>query len=184
MKKRVLLVINSALVNAGVPNVVMKIVRSLKNKCVFDIAVGDDKPGYYDEEFLSFGGEIIPFRARTYESGKISFLLRGKDVYDAIDRIVKARQYDIVHCHNGYDCGPALKAAAKHGVPIRIAHSHGTYLNKGKNILARTYKHICMKWGVKYSTVRFACADVAGKTLFMGKSFENVLNPVVIGEYL
>ena len=183
MKKKVLFVVGSELANAGVPNVIMQIVRQLHGDFTFDVVVANSTAGYYDEEFKSYGGNIFVKPQVDYSYGKIKFIKRGKQVFDAVSDILKASKYDIVHCHNGIESGPALKAAYKYGVPIRISHAHGTYFNKGKNIVSRIYKYTCMKMGAKYSTLRLSCADIAGQTLFLGKDFENILNPLNLDYY-
>lgn len=182
--KRVLLVINSNLVNAGVPNVLMKIIRNLYKNYHFDILVGNSKPGYFDKEFESFGGSIIRIDLPTYADGKFLFVRRGRIVYHAVKKLLNKNQYDIIHCHNGYESGYALKAASQYRVPIRIAHSHGTYLVKGKNLIAKIYKINAKKKIIRYSTVRLACSDVAGRTLFLEHEFENILNPINLDDYL
>lgn len=182
--KRVLLVIGSPLENSGVPNVVMKIVRFLRNEFMFDILVGNSKPGYYDEEFLSYGGNIFRYDKYTYEDGKIKFIKGGNQIYTVVSKILKETRYDIVHCHNGYLAGWVMKAAYKQNVPVRIAHSHGTYLINGKNIPARLFKKQSMKKIVRYATDFLACSDIAGKTLYLGHDFVNVLNPIDGTRYL
>lgn len=182
--KRVLLVIGSPLENAGVPNVVMKIVRTLHNEFLFDVLVGNSKPGYFDEEFLSYGGNIYRYNKYTYEDGKIKFIKGGKQIYTIVSKILKETRYDIIHCHNGYLAGWVMKVAYKQNVPIRIAHSHGTYLINGKNIPARIFKKQSMKKIVRYSTDYLACSNIAGKTLFLGHDFINVLNPIDAARYL
>ena len=181
--KKVLMVIGSALVNAGVPNVVMKTVRLLHNEYKFDIVVGNSAPGYFDKEFLSYGGEIFRYDKVTYGDGKFKIITGGKQTYNFIKGILKYRHYDIVHSNDGYLSGWILKAASEFGVPVRIAHSHGTYIVRGKNIPVRIFKTRSMKKIVKYSTQRLACSNIAGETLFCGKEFVNVLNPIDIEQY-
>lgn len=181
---RVLLVIGSSLVNAGVPNVVMKIVRSLKTKCIFDIIVGSSNPGYYDEEFLSYGGNIYRYDKVTYEDGKLKLLYGGKQIYEIVSRILKHNKYDIIHTHEGHLSGWVLKAAKENNVSIRIAHSHGTYLNRGRNIPVRLFKMNSMKKIPRYATKCVACSNISGQTLFGGHEFENVLNPIDIAPYI
>lgn len=182
--KRVLFVVNSNLDNAGVPNVLMQIVRKLKEEFVFDIVVGNSAKGFFDDEFLSYGGKIFRHDLVDYSKSKVFYGKRGKQTYQKVKEVLKENKYDIIHCKNGVEAGFALKAAYKVGVPIRIVHSHGTYSNRGKNIFARLYKLSGMKKGVKYSTHRFACSNVAGETLFLGSKFENILNPLDVNNYL
>ena len=180
----VLLVIGSSLVNAGVPNVVMKIVRSLHTKCCFDIIVGNTTNGYYDEEFLSYGGDIYRYDKFTYEDGKLKLLRGGKQTYEIVSQILDKKKYDVVHTHEGYLSGWVLKAAKENNVAIRIAHSHGTYFNRGKNIPVRLFKAYSMNKIPCYATKCLACSNISGQTLFGKHDFENILNPIDIAPYL
>ena len=182
--KKVLFVINSHLANAGVPNVLMQIVRSLKDEFSFDIIVGSSKQGFYDEEFLSYGGQIFRHDLQDYSKSKLGYFKRGKQTANMVKSVLKQSKYNVIHCNNGEESGYALKVAKAFNVPVRIAHSHGKYFNRGKNIPARLYKHIGKKYAVKYSTHRFACSNIAGETLFLGKPFQNVLNPLNVDNYL
>lgn len=181
--KNVLLIVGTSLVNAGVPNVIMNIVRFLYKKISFDIIVGSSEPGYFDEEFLSYGGEIIRYDKFLYKDGCIKFVRSGRQLYDIVDQVLKKKKYDAVHCHNGFLAGWALQAAYEQHVPVRISHSHGTFLLNGKNPFVRLFKLISLNKGIKYSTHRLACSDIAGKTLFMGCDFENVLNPINVRSF-
>ena len=58
MTKKVLLICGSELCNAGVPNVIMKIVRGLQSSYTFDVLCLSEKYGEYDAEFSSYGGKI------------------------------------------------------------------------------------------------------------------------------
>ena len=182
--KKVLIVIGSALVNAGVPNVVMKVVRLLHNKYKFDIVVGSSIPGYFDQEFLSYGGKIYKYDKVTYGDGKLKIITGGKQTYKFVYEILKRQHYDIVHSNEGYLSGWVLNAAADAGVSVRIAHSHGTYVVRGKNIPVRIFKIYSMRKVIKYSTHRLACSSIAGQTLFCGEDFINILNPIDLEQYL
>ena len=182
--KKVLFVIGSSLVNAGVPNVVMKIVRALHREYMFDVIVGDIKEGFFDREFLSYGGHIFRYSKITYGDGKLKVLLGGFQTYKYVREILNDNYYDIVHSNDGYMSGWILKAAAESNIKVRIAHSHGSYLIKGKNIPLNLYKLYSMKKTVSYSTHRLACSDAAGNTLFLGQKFINVLNPIEADQYL
>ncbi len=164
--------------NASVPNVIMQITRQLCEEFDFDVIVASESKGYYDEEFKSFGGNIF---VKPYKN--VHFIKKGKQVFDAVSDVLKNTKYDIIHCQSGIENGPALRAAYKYGVPVRISHAHGTYLNNGKNVIVKLYKHMRMKMGVKYSTHRLACSDIAGQTLFLGKDFQNILNPIDLDYY-
>ena len=58
-KKRILLVNVQPLRRGGAQAVIMSIARNLSDEFCFDIALFSDEDGWYDEEFLSYGGKII-----------------------------------------------------------------------------------------------------------------------------
>ena len=68
--KRILLVSCEGLGNGGVQAVIMSIVRNLHKEYLFDILLFTSEKRYYDEEFLTYGGQI--FRIPRYE-GKNQF---------------------------------------------------------------------------------------------------------------
>ena len=182
MKKRVLFVISSELNNAGVPAVTMGIVENLNEYCQFDIIVSGTDAGYYDSVFLSYGGKIFRTPNISYLDHKLGVIKRGRIVYEAVINACNENSYDIIHCENGFESGYALRAAKICGIPLRIVHSHGTYKIKGKNILLNLYKLHCKGLIDKYSTVRLACSNVSGRSLFKS-SFINILNPVDVDYY-
>lgn len=103
--KRVLFVINLNLDNAGVPNVLMQIVRKLKDFYEFDVIVGSSAKGYYDDEFLSYGGKIfrhdyIGLLQIGYYSKLKNQLFSLKVLQEILNRGYKAKL-----CYIGYDNG-------------------------------------------------------------------------------
>lgn len=177
-KKRVLMVVNSPLVNAGVPNVVMKIVRELHDRFIFDVLTYTDEKGFFDEEFLSYGGEIFHVSLFQYQSHKILYGYRGKQLEKAVRNILRRKKYDIMHCHNGEESGPCLKVARKMGISVRISHAHGKYYAYSKNPVRIGYFNKCIDQVKSYTNVRLSCSGISGKTLFKDMAFENILNPV------
>lgn len=182
MKKNVLFVISSTLTNGGVAAVTMKIVEALKETFVFDVIVSGVKPGFYDKRFLSYGGRIIRAETVSYRQSKIGIIKNGDYIYKAVLRACTEKEYAVIHCENGFESGPAIKAAQKCGVPIRIVHAHGTYSTRGKNIFAKIYRLTCKRQIEEYSTCRLACSKKSGDSLFSGR-FLNVLNPLDVDMY-
>lgn len=184
MKKRILFVSESELCIAGVPHVIMKVVRQLKGEYVFDIVTFSDKKGFYDSEFESYGGHI--YRLPLLECNGIKRVLypyRNFQIKKYISKLLNSMKYDVVHGCSGWNDGICLGVAKKKNVPIRISHSHGIYSCKYKNI----FKSIAL-WLTKHSigksaTVCLACSDLAGYSLFGNKKFFNVLNSVDINYY-
>ena len=182
-KKRVLLISPSELCVGGVSKVIMTLVQELHEECLFDVATLCDKPGYYDDEFCSYGGRIYRISAIQYLEHKILYPLSYLQIKSAITKILKENKYDAIHGHSGYQDAACHVAAAYMGLPIRISHAHGTYVWKGRNLIMRIYFRLTKRLLNKYVTERVACSSIAGDTLFSGAPYENVLNPVDVHLY-
>ena len=182
-KNNILLVVGSNLCEAGVPSVIMQLVRKLHDRYIFDVLCFNDEEGYFDNEFLSYGGEIYRTRLVKYEENKILYLFRSKQIKKVLNEILKIKRYTVIHCNCGIESGICVKIAYKLGVRKRVVHAHGTYNRKGHNYFLRLYNYNNKCNILKYATNRIACSSIAGDTLFMGKSFINVLNPVDISLY-
>ncbi len=183
IKKKVLLVINSDLIRAGVPNVVMTLVRNLSERFVFDVITYHKQEGQYDAEFESYGGKIFRLSLLDYGKHKVLYPFRYTQIKRFLKQILSEKQYDVMHCHNGTEAGIFLKYAKRRGIPVRLAHAHGTYLRKGNNKILLWYYAYCKKCIERYATTALACSTQAGESLFLSKKFMNVLNPVDISSY-
>lgn len=177
MKKRVLLVINSPLINAGVPNVVLEIVRHLKDSFDFDILQYSTDEGVYDKEFLSYGGTIYKVDLLNYDMHKILYPYRYFQLKKALKKILAKEKYDVIHCHNGIESGICVEMARKFNIQVRISHAHGNYVRCGKNKILLKYQSMCKRMIFNYSTLNIACSSESGKSLF-GENFINFLNPI------
>lgn len=182
-KKCVLLVINSALIKAGVPNVVMTIVRNLSDYFTFDIVTYNDENGDYDLEFVSYGGNVFKVSLLNYDKHKVLYPFRHIQIKRFLKKIFSEKKYDIIHCHNGIEAGIFLRYACLNGIPIRIAHAHGTYNRRGNNKVLLWYHSYCKKLIQQYATTALACSTQAGESLFLSKKFINALNPIDISFY-
>lgn len=181
--KKVLFVIGTSLQNAGVPHVVMHIVRALHDRYRFDVVVGGEEPGFFDEEFLSFGGQIFRCPLANNTGSKFGFWQKWRQLVRFVKPILSRQEYDVVHCHNGFEAAAVLRIATRRNVPIRVAHSHGYYPIGGKNILSRMYKIYCRKTINRTATARLACSTKAGDSLYGGAPYANVLNPIDLSYY-
>ena len=84
-------------------------------------------------------------------------------------------QYQIVHVHQDCMSSIILKAAAQHGVPVRIAHSHSSSQDKNlKYPIKLFYRHFIPR----YSTHRMACSKEAGDWMFEGADYQILNNAV------
>ena len=153
------LLVTGSLSIGGMETVAMNIVRySNKNLFKFDFLVYGDKKYANEEEAIRLGCHIyrIPFPHET----PLTF---EKNVR----RIIREHgPYQIVHCHNLFNCGYVAKAASKEGVLVRISHSHTNRISKSRSIIRNIYEWYMRKLMLKYSTDFFACSEKAGIYLF------------------
>ena len=164
----------------GVQAVMMNIVRNLNDVCSFDMLLFTNEKRYYDDEFLSYGGEI--FRIPNYNGickfkRRLDYYVRGGKLYRNILKLLKDnRKYDVIHCNNSFESALCLKAAAKVKIPIRVVHAHtcSTYSNVLQKHLHKIYQRMILK----YSTQMISCTDEAGTALFgKGQNYKTVYNP-------
>ena len=112
--KKVLLVTGSLRIG-GLETVVMNCARYLpKSEYSFDFLCWDKSIGEFETEAKRLGGEII--RIRSPHDGYYAFY---KDVKSAMESY---GPYDVVHSHVFFLTGLVLRAAARLGVKVRIAH--------------------------------------------------------------
>lgn len=176
MKQKVLFVVNHELDKAGVPTVIMNIVRSLKAEFTFDVLMFTKTEGYYDEEFLSYGGKI--FRI-SRKSGlfwdKADYYIRSKRMHKETLKVIKENgPYAAVHCNCHLEAGPCLAAAKKAGVKTRIAHIH--VCHKDSHIISRMYDAAYRKMINSSATHRVGCSATACETTFSESADYTVIN--------
>lgn len=177
-KKRILLVSCEGLGRGGVQAVMMSIVRTLSEKYIFDIILFTGKKRDYDEEFLSYGGNI--YRIPNYDKKnkfrrRIDFYLREKRIYKGALRCIEQNgPYIAIHCNNGFEGAPCLKAAYKKGIPVRILHTH-VITHKTRWIRKIMNRHYL--WEIKkYATQLVGCSEWANETMFGCKTRALVIN--------
>lgn len=143
--------------SGGLENLIMNIYRNIdRSKVQFDFLVHYQQRGFFDDEIEKLGGKIYRFSFR--EDHRL-FKYRKE-----LNQFFSTHQeYKVVHAHMASLGFIYLKIAKQHGVPVRIAHSHGTsYLKTLKGYL----KFLTFKL-IKYqANVYFACSTEAGRYLF------------------
>ena len=149
VKKRILLVSSGRLDHSGVPAVIMTLVRQLGNEFAFDLLTSADNAaaGPLDAEFLRYGGRILCFprkRFRSHWLNRLAELFRPLALYRRTRAVLRAENYQAIHCHNEFDMAGPLAAAARQGVPVRLAQTHKTWkvdrpgpLTRAKHALLR-----------------------------------------------
>ena len=142
---------------AGIETVVMNFYRNIdKNRIQFDFLCSKTTVGSYSNEIENLGGKIFktpglnPIKWFKYQKYMNNFFANHKE-------------YKIIHCQNEEMGFPALYAAKKNGIPVRIAHSHNTVINFDKRYPIKIlYKYLIRT----VATDCIACGHAAGKSFF------------------
>ena len=159
--KRILQVVPDLDLN-GVANFNMNNYRELKDECQFDFMVMPEYDSPHVAEVEALGGHV-------YCSGPTELRHIGRFLKRAVSIMKEHGPYDVVHSQMTIANGWILLAAAIAGVPVRIAHSHGTNGREGSP-LVRLYREMLVVLMKLLSTRALACGQTAGEYLF-GKRY-------------
>lgn len=152
---------------AGIETMLMNFYRNMNHsKIHFDFLCNKSKPGDYDDEIKSMGSNIFvtpglsPFKWFKYQKYMKEFF--------------STHNYKIIHCQNEAMGFPALYAAKKAGIAVRISHSHNTLTRFDlKWPVKILYKYLLKTVATDYA----ACGEAAGKYLF-GDGFIVIHNAI------
>lgn len=152
----------------GLETMLMNYYRHIdRRRLQFDFLVHRAERADYDDEIESLGGRI--YRLPRLVPWSLSY-------HKALDSFFETHpEYQIIHVHQDCLSSVILKAAKKHGVPVRIAHSHCA--NQDKD-LKYPIKLCCKKWIPTYATNLFACGQDAGRWMFGGAPFQILNNAI------
>ena len=154
---------------AGVQTFLMNIYRQIdRSKVQFDFLVHYDAPEFFDKEIEELGGKV--YRLSFREDYNLIKYIRNLNSF-----FNEHKEFRIVHGHMHSLGAIYLNIAARHGVPVRIAHSH---TNNTQNDFKKYFKLIMNNLYSKYSTDLFACSEAAGKYMFKNKAFKIINNAI------
>ena len=157
----------------GLETMLMNYYRHIdRSQIQFDFLVHREFQADYDDEIASLGGKIyhlprlVPW-SPTYHRTLNSFF-------------AEHAEYQIVHVHQDCLSSVILKTAKRHGVQVRIAHSHNSSQDKNLKYLIKLYYKRQIP---KYATQLFACGREAGEWMFHGASFQILNNAIDAKQY-
>lgn len=157
----------------GLETMLMNYYRHMnREKVQFDFLTHRQERAAYDDEIEALGGKI--YRLPRLVPWSKSYLAALNQFFD------DHPEYKIVHVHQDCLSSVILKAAEKHGVPVRIAHSHNA--NQDKNL-----KYPIKLWYrrdiPRYATNLFACGKDAGDWMFGNTPYQIINNAIDTAEY-
>ncbi|WP_311531245.1 glycosyltransferase [uncultured Anaerococcus sp.] len=132
------------------------IIENVKNSNFIDFAKKNESEVYLLDEKLSLFNTI--------------------KIKKKINAILKKNKYDIVHLHSANVASLVFPICKKHGIEIRILHSHATKYSDNLFKAIRNY-FLQLPMG-HYATHYIACSSAAGKFLFKNHNFKVVYNGI------
>lgn len=159
----------------GMETFIMNVYRSIdRSKVQFDFLCHYKTPGFYDDEITALGGKI--YRLSVREDNNFPKYFRELDQFFG-----NHPEYRIVHGHfSGFGMF-YNHYAKKHGIRIRIGHSHSDKYETGLIGQLDRYMSKPFRYGL---TQRFACSEAAGKFLFGSKPFSVFYNGIDQNRFL
>ncbi|MGG0276185.1 glycosyltransferase family 1 protein [Bacillus rhizoplanae] len=140
-----------------------------RRKIQFDFAMFFDSVGLTGKEFQNMGSDIYHLTPKS----------KGFKQYKyELSEILRKNKYDIVHAHQNYMSFIPLYYAKKHGIKVRIAHSHSTSVDNS-NLMNPFLRIAGIYLNNFTSTYKMSCGIEAGKYIFGEKSF-NQGNVIVL----
>ena len=157
----------------GLETMLMNYYRHMDlSRVQFDFLTHRDYDGDYGEEIKRLGG--ILYHMPVLNPFSISYRKALGDFFD------NHPEYKIIHVHQDCLSGVILHVAQDHGVPVRIAHSHGTnQIRDIKYPIKLVYRHFI----ARYATHLMACGEDAGKWMFCGAPFDILSNAILAADY-
>lgn len=158
----------------GLETMLMNYYRHIdRSQIQFDFLVHREFRADYDDEIEFLGGKI--YRLPRLVPWSPSY-------HKALDNFFTEHpEYTVIHVHQDCLSSVILKAAKKHGVPIRLAHSHCSSQDKN---LKYPIKLFCMRSIPKYATQLFACGQKAGDWMFRGAPYTVLNNAIDAKQYV
>lgn len=158
----------------GLETLIMNIYRNIdRTKIQFDFLVHYTGDYFYDDEIKKLGGKMYKLSVRD-DNNFVKYL---KDLDSFFE---KHKEYKIVHGHMESLGQFYFKAAKRHHVPVRIAHSHNSAT---ENTIKGKIKRVLLKRYKVYATDYFACSEKAGKFMFNNKEFTVLKNAIIVDNF-
>jgi glycosyltransferase involved in cell wall biosynthesis len=160
----------------GIESFVMNYYRHIdREKIYFDFIYNLDSPQpNYLDEIAALGGKA--FRLPRLSAMGV---LKCQKLFDTF--LSEQPKYDIIHCSTANAAFIYLKIAKKHGIPVRILHSHQ---DRAADIFSHSVRNIpLLAIGKRYATHNVACSEKTGRFLFKNKDFTILNNASDPGKY-
>jgi len=160
---KILQVVNN-MDRAGIETMLMNYYRNIdKTQIQFDFLTHQQDQGAYDDEILALGGKIY-HAPRLYPQNYIKYFRYMKKFFQ------EHSEYKIVHSHIDSMSFFPIIAAKCARVPIRIAQSHSTSVDRDYKFLIKKMAQYCL---CHSATDYWGCGEEATKFLFGSRIYNS-----------
>lgn len=154
---------------AGLETMLMNYYRHIdREKIQFDFLTHRPQKSDYDDEIKSLGGRVY-YAPRLYPQNYPAYFSYMRNFF------LEHPEYKIVHSHIDAMSYLPLRAAQKAKIPVRIAHSHNTSIDRDYKFLLKMYYR---KRLPSAANCFVACGQAAGRFLFGNRNFTVIPNAV------
>lgn len=144
-----------ALNPGGVETLVLNVYRCIdRTKIQFDFALTQGVKSLFDDEVVEMGGRPFYFDQKRSMMQNLSEILE------------KYGPFPVVHSHIYFYSGAILHNAARHNVPVRIAHAHNTSFGQIYTWKRKAYEWLMRRLILHYATVMLGCSTDACEFVF------------------
>lgn len=158
----------------GLETTIMNYYRHIdREKVQFDFLTHREYKADYDDEIKIMGGRI--YRLPRLIPWSKEYCRKLEEFFE------EHNDYKVIHCHIDCMASIPLRAAKKAGIPVRIAHSHGSNQNYNLKYLIKLYYRRLIP---DVATDLFACGEEAGKWMFRGAPFTIMRNAINAERFL
>jgi len=133
----------------------------------YDFYVLTDKYDQFKDEIKKLGGSIYYCKVKTIRERYFLSIIN-----DLKQHIKEYGPYDVVHVHIDISNTWFVLGARLAGVKQVISHAHGIVVQK-ENFLSKITVRIKRYLNNRYSTIKLACSEEAGISLYGEKVFKN-----------
>jgi glycosyltransferase involved in cell wall biosynthesis len=150
----------------GIETSLMQLLRTLdRQRYQMDFLALDGRPGAQDDDVRALRSRIL-----VCDGHRMPWRFARR--FDQIMR--EYGPYDILHSHTHFFGGYVLKIAARHQVPLRIAHSRNDtrVAEEGGGWARKFYVWLMRRWIRRYANFRIAISRTAAEDLF-GDGFDD-----------
>lgn len=176
--KNVLIIANNGMNNSGVPNVICQVINSQYKKCKISLVVFNDDDYYYPflkERHINIIKINTKMPKLSFDKVVWHFIKFPQLLEKEIARIIRDQKIDIIHSFKEEEGWPALKAAKKNNIKIRITHCNNEF-RKRKGLLPWIIAKRNRRKLLKYSSCNIGVCEKCCISMFKNKPYSIIYN--------